>query len=68
MKYREDELGFKEKFTALGLTARRNLCVHDEVRFFFFSGYYFHLKILFMIKCRLVNIKKGKKWMQNVED
>ena len=31
MAYRERELGYKEEFTALGLSSRRNLCLNPEV-------------------------------------
>ncbi|GMM51972.1 TFIIH/NER complex ATP-dependent 5'-3' DNA helicase subunit [Starmerella bacillaris] len=32
MRYREQELGFKEDFRGLGLTSRKNLCIHPKVR------------------------------------
>lgn len=32
MKFREQELGYKEDFLGLGLTARKNLCLHPEAR------------------------------------
>lgn len=32
MRYREQELGYKEDFRGLGLTSRKNLCVHPSVR------------------------------------
>ena len=32
MKYREKELGYKEDFRGLGLTSRKNLCLHPSVR------------------------------------
>ncbi len=32
MKYREDQLGHKEDFRGLGLTSRKNLCLHPSVR------------------------------------
>lgn len=30
MEYREQELGIKERFLGLGLTSRKNLCIHPE--------------------------------------
>ena len=32
MKYREDQLGYKEDFRGLGLTSRKNLCLHPSVK------------------------------------
>lgn len=32
MQYREKELGTPADFTAIGLTSRRNLCLHERVR------------------------------------
>jgi DNA excision repair protein ERCC-2 len=32
MKYRSQELGFEEEFRALGLTSRKNLCLHPSVK------------------------------------
>ena len=32
MKYRENELGHKEDFRGLGLTSRKNLCLHPSVK------------------------------------
>ena len=32
MKYREKELGYKEDFRGLGLTSRKNLCLHPSVK------------------------------------
>ncbi len=32
MKYRADELGFQEEFRGLGLTSRKNLCLHPSVK------------------------------------
>ncbi|KAL9617092.1 MAG: hypothetical protein Q9160_008082 [Pyrenula sp. 1 TL-2023] len=32
MKYRSDQLGYTEDFRGLGLTSRKNLCLHPEVR------------------------------------
>ncbi len=32
MNYREDQLGHKEEFRGLGLTSRKNLCLHPSVR------------------------------------
>ncbi|EAS32353.3 DNA repair helicase rad15 [Coccidioides immitis RS] len=32
MKYREQQLGYTEDFRALGLTSRKNLCLHPSVR------------------------------------
>ncbi|KAK4944536.1 TFIIH/NER complex ATP-dependent 5'-3' DNA helicase subunit [Elasticomyces elasticus] len=32
MKFREKELGYKEEFRALGLTSRKNLCLHPSVK------------------------------------
>ncbi|KAJ5291938.1 hypothetical protein N7478_001189 [Penicillium angulare] len=32
MKYRTTELGFEEEFRALGLTSRKNLCLHPSVK------------------------------------
>lgn len=32
MKYREQELGHKEEFRGLGLTSRKNLCLHPSVK------------------------------------
>lgn len=32
MKYRAQELGFDEEFRALGLTSRKNLCLHPSVK------------------------------------
>src|SRR5262245_38293974 len=32
MKYRADELGHIEDFRGLGLTSRKNLCLHPEVK------------------------------------
>ncbi|KAJ5682593.1 hypothetical protein N7462_005758 [Penicillium macrosclerotiorum] len=32
MKYRSQELGFEEDFRALGLTSRKNLCLHPSVK------------------------------------
>jgi Rad3-related DNA helicase len=32
MKYREDQLGHKEDFRGLGLTSRKNLCLHPSVK------------------------------------
>ncbi len=32
MKYRADELGYEEDFRGLGLTSRKNLCLHPSVK------------------------------------
>ena len=32
MAYREKELGFREEFRGLGLTSRKNLCLHPAVK------------------------------------
>lgn len=32
MEYREDQLGHKEDFRGLGLTSRKNLCLHPSVK------------------------------------
>lgn len=32
MKYREDQLGHEEQFRGLGLTSRKNLCLHPSVK------------------------------------
>lgn len=32
MKYRADELGYEEEFRGLGLTSRKNLCLHPSVK------------------------------------
>jgi DNA excision repair protein ERCC-2 len=32
MKYRTEQLGYEEDFRGLGLTSRRNLCLHPSVR------------------------------------
>ena len=32
MKYRSQELGYEEEFRALGLTSRKNLCLHPSVK------------------------------------
>ena len=32
MKYRAQELGYTEDFRALGLTSRKNLCLHPSVK------------------------------------
>lgn len=32
MKYRTQELGYEEEFRGLGLTSRKNLCLHPSVR------------------------------------
>ena len=32
MKYRADQLGFEEDFRGLGLTSRKNLCLHPSVK------------------------------------
>lgn len=32
MKYREEQLGVKEDFRGLGLTSRKNLCLHPSVK------------------------------------
>lgn len=32
MKYRAQQLGYTEDFRALGLTSRKNLCLHPSVR------------------------------------
>jgi DNA excision repair protein ERCC-2 len=32
MKYREKQLGHKEDFRGLGLTSRKNLCLHPSVK------------------------------------
>lgn len=32
MKYRSEELGYEEEFRGLGLTSRKNLCLHPSVR------------------------------------
>lgn len=32
MKYRADQLGGEEDFRALGLTSRKNLCLHPSVK------------------------------------
>lgn len=32
MKYRAEELGYEEEFRGLGLTSRKNLCLHPSVR------------------------------------
>lgn len=32
MKYRADQLGYVEDFRALGLTSRKNLCLHPSVK------------------------------------
>jgi DNA excision repair protein ERCC-2 len=32
MKYREEQLGHKEDFRGLGLTSRKNLCLHPSVK------------------------------------
>lgn len=32
MKYRAQELGYEEEFRGLGLTSRKNLCLHPSVK------------------------------------
>jgi DNA excision repair protein ERCC-2 len=32
MKYRTEQLGYEEEFRGLGLTSRKNLCLHPSVR------------------------------------
>ena len=32
MKYREEQLGHREDFRGLGLTSRKNLCLHPSVK------------------------------------
>ncbi len=32
MKYRTEELGYEEEFRGLGLTSRKNLCLHPSVK------------------------------------
>ena len=32
MKYRSDQLGYVEDFRGLGLTSRKNLCLHPSVK------------------------------------
>lgn len=32
MKYRAEQLGFEEEFRGLGLTSRKNLCLHPSVK------------------------------------
>ena len=32
MKYRADQLGYEEDFRGLGLTSRKNLCLHPDVK------------------------------------
>lgn len=32
MKYRTEELGYEEDFRALGLSSRKNLCLHPSVK------------------------------------
>jgi DNA excision repair protein ERCC-2 len=32
MKYRTEQLGHEEEFRGLGLTSRRNLCLHPSVK------------------------------------
>ena len=32
MKFRAERLGYQEEFRALGLTSRKNLCLHPSVR------------------------------------
>jgi hypothetical protein len=32
MKYRAEELGYEEDFRGLGLTSRKNLCLHPSVK------------------------------------
>lgn len=32
MKHRTQELGYEEEFRALGLTSRKNLCLHPSVK------------------------------------
>jgi DNA excision repair protein ERCC-2 len=32
MKYREEQLGHKEDFRGIGLTSRKNLCLHPSVK------------------------------------
>jgi DNA excision repair protein ERCC-2 len=32
MKYRADQLGYVEEFRGLGLTSRKNLCLHPSVK------------------------------------
>ena len=32
MKYRSEQLGFEEDFRGLGLTSRKNLCLHPSVK------------------------------------
>jgi DNA excision repair protein ERCC-2 len=32
MKYRTEQLGYEEEFRGLGLTSRKNLCIHPSVR------------------------------------
>ena len=32
MKYRTDQLGYEEDFRGLGLTSRKNLCLHPSVK------------------------------------
>lgn len=32
MKYRADQLGYEEDFRGLGLTSRKNLCLHPSVK------------------------------------
>jgi DNA excision repair protein ERCC-2 len=32
MKYRSEQLGYEEEFRGLGLTSRKNLCLHPSVK------------------------------------
>src|SRR5438045_4457331 len=32
MKYREEQLGHEEEFCGLGLTSRKNLCLHPSIK------------------------------------
>lgn len=32
MKYRAEQLGYEEEFRGLGLTSRKNLCLHPSVK------------------------------------
>lgn len=32
MKYRTEQLGYEEEFRGLGLTSRKNLCLHPSVK------------------------------------
>jgi len=32
MKYRAEQLGYEEEFRGMGLTSRKNLCLHPEVK------------------------------------